>query len=97
MGRSQLAPRGRTSLLAWKRKRDRQHTPSVVVESYHTERTKRSRSKSRSHVSHDQETLKLQGKFIICATPGEVNHLCRKLRRRKHDKRSPSSPSSEGL
>ena len=42
-----------------KRRRDRQHTPSVVVESYHTEHTERSRSKSRSHVSHDQETLKL--------------------------------------
>nr|POF24112.1 hypothetical protein CFP56_58963 [Quercus suber] len=36
-------------------RRDRQHIPSVVVESYHTERTKRSHSKSRSHSSHDLE------------------------------------------
>ena len=35
------------------RRRDRQHIPSVVVESYYIERTERSRSKSRSHVSHD--------------------------------------------
>ena len=35
------------------RRRDRQHIPSVVVESYYTERTEQSHSKSRSHVSHD--------------------------------------------
>ena len=70
-----------------KRRRDRQHTPSVVVESYHTEHTERSRSKSRSHVSPDQETLKLQW---------EVDYLCRKLRRRKYDRKNPSSTSSEG-
>ena len=69
------------------RKRDRQHTPSVMVEYNHTKRTKRSHTKSRSHVSHDQETLKLQR---------EVDHLGRKLRCRRHDKRSPSSPSSKG-
>ena len=39
-----------------KRRRDKQHTPSVVVESYHTKHTKRSHSKTRSHASHDQET-----------------------------------------
>ena len=38
-------------------KRDRQHTPNVVVKSYHTEW---SHSKSRSHASHDLETRKLQ-------------------------------------
>ena len=69
-------------------RKDRQHTSSVVVGSHHTKHTKQSRSKSRSHVSHDQETLKLQL---------EVDCLCRKLRRRRRDKRSPSSPSSEGL
>ena len=41
------------------RRRDRQHTSSVVVESYHTERTRRSHSKSRSHASHDPKTRKL--------------------------------------
>ena len=41
------------------RRRDRQRTPSVMVESYHTDRTKRSHSRTRSHVSHDQETHKL--------------------------------------
>ena len=58
-----------------------------MVESHHTERTERNRSKSRSHVSHDQETLKLQQ---------EVDRLRRKLRHKSCDKRSPSSPSSEG-
>ena len=65
-----------------------QHTSSVMVGSYHTECTKQSHSKSRSHVSHDQEALKLQR---------EVNRLRRELRRRKCDRRSPSSPSNEGL
>ena len=41
------------------RKRDRQHAPSVVVESYHTECIERSHSKSRSHASHDLEMRKL--------------------------------------
>ena len=41
-------------------KRGRQHTPNVVVESYHTECIERSHSKSRSHASHDLETRKLQ-------------------------------------
>ena len=68
-------------------RRDKQHTISVVVESYHTEHTEWSRSKSRSHVSHDQETLKLQW---------EVDYLRRKLRHRKYDRKSPSSTSSEG-
>ena len=36
-----------------KRKRDRQHTPSVMVESYHTNRTEQSHSRIRSYVSHD--------------------------------------------
>ena len=38
------------------RRRDRQRTPSIMVESYHTEHTERSHLKTRSHVSHDQET-----------------------------------------
>ena len=41
-------------------KKDRQHTTSVMVESHHTKRIEWSRSKSKSYVSHDQETLKLQ-------------------------------------
>ena len=57
------------------------------MESHHIEHTGRSRSKSNSHVSCDQETLRLQQ---------EVDRLHKKLRRRKHDRRSPSSPSSEG-
>ena len=57
-----------------------------MVESYHTDCTERSHSRTRSHVSHDQETRKLQL---------EVNRLHRKLRRRKSDRRSPSSPSSD--
>ena len=67
------------------RKRDKQRTLSVMVESYHTDRTKRSHSRTRSHVSHDQETWKLQQ---------EIDHLRRKLRRRECDRKSlPSSPS----
>ena len=42
------------------RRRDRHHTPSVVVESYHTERTGQSHSRSRSHAFHDLEMWKLQ-------------------------------------
>ena len=42
------------------RRRDRQHAPSVVVESYHTKCTKQIHSKTRSHASHDLETQKLQ-------------------------------------
>ena len=34
--------------------------PSVMVESYHIERTEQSHSRIRSHVSHDLETWKLQ-------------------------------------
>ena len=69
------------------RRRDRQRTPSVMVESYHTNRTKRSHSRTRSHVSHDQETRKLQQ---------EIDHLHRKLRRRERDRRSPSPLLSDG-
>ena len=68
-------------------RQDRQHTPNVVVESHHTEHTGRSRSRSKSHTSYDLETLRLQR---------EVDRLCRKLRSRKHDRGSPSPPSSEG-
>nr|POF24238.1 hypothetical protein CFP56_12652 [Quercus suber] len=69
------------------RRRDRQRTLNVMVESYHTNRTERSHSRTRSHVSHDQETRKLQQ---------EIDHLCRKLRRREHDRRSPSPSPSDG-
>ena len=64
-----------------------QHTPSVMVESYHTERTKQSHSNTKSHASHDQETRKLQQ---------EINRLCSKLRRREHKRRSPSPLLSDG-
>ena len=68
-------------------RKDRQHTSSVVVGSHHTKHTKQSRSKSKSHVSHDQETLKLQWEF---------DRLHKKLWHKRCD-RSPSSPSSKGL
>ena len=42
------------------RRRDKHHTSSVMVESYHTEHIERSHSRTRSHISHDQETQKLQ-------------------------------------
>ena len=58
-----------------------------MVESYHIERTKRSHSRTRSHVSYDQETWKLQQ---------EIDRLRRKLRRRERDRRNPSSPPSDG-
>ena len=64
--------------------------PSVMVESYHIEHTEQSHSRTRSHVSYDLETRKLQQ---------EIGHLRRRLRRRKHDKRSLSprpSDSSRG-
>ena len=70
------------------RRRDKHHTPSVMVESYHTERTERSHSRIGSHVSHDQEMRKLQL---------EVDRMRRKLRRRESDRRNPSPPSSDGL
>ena len=66
-------------------RKDRQHTPSIMVESYHTERTERSHL--RSHVSHDQETQKLQK---------EINRLRKKLRCRECDRRSPPSSPSDG-
>jgi len=69
------------------RRRDRQHTPSIMVESYHTKRTKRSHSRTRSHVSHDQETRKLQQ---------EIDRLHKKLRHRERDRRNPSSLPSDG-
>ena len=68
-------------------KRDRQHTPSVVVESYHTERTERSQSKSRSHTYHDLETWKLQQ---------EIDRLHSKLRRKECKRRSPFPSLSDG-
>nr|POE50623.1 hypothetical protein CFP56_00082 [Quercus suber] len=58
-----------------------------MEESYHTKRTERSHSRTKSHVSNDQETRKLQQ---------EIDRLHRKLRRREHDRRSPSSPPSDG-
>ena len=41
-------------------RKDKHHAPNVMVESYHTEHTERSHSRTRSHISHDQETQKLQ-------------------------------------
>ena len=69
------------------RRRDRHHPPSVMVESYHTECTKRSHSKTGSHVSHDQEMRNLQL---------EVDRLHKKLRRKERDKKDRSPPSSDG-
>ena len=58
-----------------------------MVESYHIDRTKQSPSRTKSHVSHDHETWKLQQ---------EIDHLRRKLRRRARDRRSPPSSLSDG-
>ena len=41
------------------RRRDGQHTPSIMMESYHTECTKRNHSMFRSYTSHDLEKQKL--------------------------------------
>ena len=41
-------------------RRDKYHTASVMVESYHTKRIEKSHSRTGIHVSHDQETRKLQ-------------------------------------
>ena len=69
------------------RKRDRQYTTSIMVESYHIDRTEQSHSRTRIHVSHDQETRKLQQ---------EIDHLHRKLRCMERDRRCPPSSPSEG-
>ena len=61
--------------------------PSVMVESYHIERTEQSHSRTRSHVSYDQKTRKLQQ---------EIDRMHRRLRWRKHDKRSLSPRPSDG-
>ena len=68
-------------------RRDRQRTPSVMVESYDIERIERSPSRTRNHVSHDQETQKLQL---------EIDHLCKELWRKERNKKSSSPPSSDG-
>ena len=67
------------------RLRGRQHSPSIVVESYHTEW---SNSKSRSHASHDLETRKLQR---------EIDRLFSMLRHRERKRRSLSLLPSDGL
>ena len=56
-----------------------------MVESYHTNEW--SHSRTRSHVSHDQETRKLQL---------EIDRLCRRLRCKEHERRNPSPPLSDG-
>ena len=61
--------------------------PSVMVESYHIERTEQSHSRTRSHVSYDLKTRKLQQ---------EIDRMHRRLRWRKHDKRSLSPRPSDG-
>ena len=68
------------------RRKDRHHTLSVMVESYHTEHTERSHSRTRSHVLHDEEARKLQLK---------IDRLRRRLRRKKSDKRSSSPPKKK--
>ena len=69
------------------RRRDRHHTLSVMVESYHTECTERSHFRTGSHVSHNQETRKLLLK---------VDRLCKKLRRKERGRRDSSPPSIDG-
>ena len=70
------------------RRRDRHHTLSVMVESYHTECTERSHFRTGSHVSHNQETRKLLLK---------VDRLRKKLRRKERGRRDSSPPSIDGL
>ncbi|XP_075650056.1 uncharacterized protein LOC142620585 [Castanea sativa] len=82
-----VASQRENPFVSLEQRRGRNHTPSVVVESYHTKRTERSHSRSGSQFSHDHETRKLQR---------EIDHLRRKLRRRERDRRSPSPPSSDG-
>ena len=73
----------------FERKRDQEyhHTLSVMIESYHTKRTERSHSRTRSHVSHEQEMWKLKL---------EIDHLRKKLRRMEGDRRNSSPPLSDG-
>ena len=49
---------------------DREESIGSQKESYHTDHTERSHSRTRSHVSHDRETWKLQL---------EIDHLRKKL------------------
>ena len=69
------------------RRRDGQHTPSIMMESYHTECTERNHSMFRSHTSHDLEKQKLQQ---------EIDRLCSKLRHREHKRRNPPPSPSDG-
>ena len=50
------------------------------------EHTERSHSRTGSHVSHEQEMRNLRL---------EINHLCKKLRRRECDRRNSTLPLSE--
>ena len=72
------------------RRRDREYnpTPSVMVETKHTERIERSHSRTRSRVSHEYETQNLKL---------EIDHLLKKLRRRERNRRNSTPPLSEGL
>ena len=54
--------------LGWRRDQEHNRTPSIRVEMEYTGHTNRSQSRTRSHVSHEQE----------------IDHLQKKLRRRVH-------------
>ncbi|XP_075665352.1 uncharacterized protein LOC142635015 [Castanea sativa] len=66
----------------------RLHTPSVVVESYHSDRAGRRRSHTGDRVSHDDELQKMQS---------EIDYLRRRLKRRRSDRQSPSFSSSDSF
>lgn len=71
-----------------RRDRERNPTPSVMVETQHIECTERNHSRTGSRVSHEQETQNLKL---------ENDHLHKKLRWRERDRRNSTPPLSEGF
>ena len=70
------------------RRRDRDHNPTPLrMETQYPKHTKRSHSRTGSHVLHEQEARNLKL---------EIYHLRKKLRRKECNKRDSTSLSSEG-
>ncbi|XP_075663412.1 uncharacterized protein LOC142633002 [Castanea sativa] len=67
-------------------KNGRQHTPSVVVELYHSDRASGRRLDTEGQVSRDDELQQMQL---------EIDYLHKRLKWRKRDSRSPSYSSSD--
>lgn len=72
--------------VSMRRQGDRMRTPSMVVESYHSDREVGSPSYTENRVSRDKEVRKMQL---------EINHLRRKLKRKRSDRRISPSFSSD--